>query len=53
MDYSKGTRGPREFVPSADVPPDTMGIRWMGGLACDWGNRFLDRGCLIMALGIT
>ena len=36
MDYSKGTPGPREFVHSADVPPDTMGIRWMGRLARDW-----------------
>jgi len=38
MDYSKGTPGPREFVHSADVPPDTMGVRWMGRLARDWDD---------------
>jgi hypothetical protein len=36
MDYSRGTPGPREFVHSGDVPPDTMGIRWTGKLARDW-----------------
>jgi hypothetical protein len=36
MDYCKGTPGPREFVHSGDVPPDTMGVRWMGRLARDW-----------------
>ncbi|HXX24952.1 MAG TPA: hypothetical protein VEO19_17570 [Terriglobia bacterium] len=38
MDYSKGTSGPREFVHSADIPPETMGVRWMGRLAREWDD---------------
>jgi len=38
MDYHKGTPGPHEFVHSADVPPDTMSIRWLGRLARDWDD---------------
>jgi hypothetical protein len=38
MDYSKGTPGLREFVHSAEVPPETMGVRWMGRLAHDWDD---------------
>jgi len=38
MNYYKGTRGPREFVHSADVSPDTMGVRWMGRLVRNWDD---------------
>jgi hypothetical protein len=38
LDYHKGIRGLQEFVHSADVPPGTMRVRWMGRLMRNWDD---------------